>query len=80
VVAEEVVGKRETKARLQSDNARPSSEKKTKISNEKKGLKNSTRDACIELETPDIALARVGSKKTKKKEEKRRRNKRPELM
>jgi len=66
VDAEEVVGKRETKARLQSDNARPSSEKKTKISNEKKGLKNSTREACIELETPDIALARVGSKKTKK--------------
>ena len=66
VDAEEVVGKRETKARLQSYNARPSSEKKTKISNEKKGLKNSTREACIELETPDIALARVGSKKTRK--------------
>jgi len=66
VDAEEVVGKRETKARLQSDNARRSSEKKKKISNGKKGLKNSTREACIEFETPDIALARVGSKKTKK--------------
>ena len=66
VDAEEVGGKRKTKARLQSYNARPSSDKKTKKSNEKKGLKNSTREACIELETPDIALARVGSKKTKK--------------